>query len=85
MPYSVRAILVFGIHPRQSKTTSLAATATRNIRSLERIFILRCGPKGHELLVTQGHYRIYLRGAAGGDVTGEQCHTEQDHADYDER
>ena len=42
---------------------------------LELIFMVRWGSKNHDLFVTQGHQRIYVRRAVGWDETG--CETDQ--------
>ena len=50
---------------------SLTLHGSRTLYRSAIIFILRCGPEGHDLLVAQRHQRIHLGGTAGGHITGE--------------
>src|SRR5713101_8161499 len=66
---SVPVILVSGLCERQSETTSVADAAAQTVRHLGAHFHPSLWlSESHDLLVTQGDYRVDTHGPTGRDV-----------------
>lgn len=70
--HSVRIILVRGLKKRARVSRSLSPHGSSNLFQFNPLFILRCGPKDHELLVPQRLNRIDGSGAACWHVARRQ-------------
>jgi len=70
---SIRAIFVRGLKVRQTSAASIASGYYDRLTRAPNIFILRCGPKDHFLLVPQSRQRINSGRSASRSIASENC------------
>jgi len=72
--HSVRIILVRGLKKRARVSRSLSPHGSSNLSPLNHLFILRCGPKDHDLLVSKRRHRIDRRRPSQSDLFRQPRH-----------